>query len=81
MRLYKSCGRTSRAPTEFLYVPSAVLALIFIARKRFSRPFPSSTAKSNLILCSHELIVLHYLVGHDFFFLILFFGEENSKVV
>ena len=44
--------------TGFLHLPSAVLALIFLARR--IQPFlPSSTVKS--ILCTNELIVLHLL--------------------
>ena len=36
--------------TGFLiHLPSAVLALIFLLREGFSRPFPSSTAKSNFV--------------------------------
>ena len=34
--------------TGFLHLPSAVLALVFIARK-FSHPFPLSTVKSNFV--------------------------------
>ena len=52
--------------TSFLHLPSAVLALLFIAREGFSCPFPSLTVVSNL--CTHELISSP-LVGHFFFFL------------
>ena len=43
----------------FLPLPSAALALIFIATG-FSHPFPSSTVKKSNS-CIHELIVLHLL--------------------
>ena len=35
--------------TGFLHLPSAVLALFFLSRRGFSRPFPSSTVKSNMV--------------------------------
>ena len=35
--------------TGFHYLPSAVLALIFISQEGFSRSFPSSTVKSNFV--------------------------------
>ena len=44
--------------TGFLHLPSAVLALVFIAR-RIRPSLPSLTVKSNV--CTHEIIVLHLL--------------------
>ena len=44
----QTCGRISRGHTGFLHLPSAVLALIF-SREGLSRPFPSSTVKSNVV--------------------------------
>ena len=41
-------GRTSRGQARFIHLLSAVLALIFHAR-RFSHSFPSSTVESNLV--------------------------------
>ena len=47
--------------TEFLiHLLSAVRALIF-SREGFSHSFPSSTVKSNFVLCTNDLIVLHPL--------------------
>ena len=44
--------------TGFLHLPSAVIALICLA-KGFSRSFPSSTVKSNFVY--NDFIVLHWL--------------------
>ena len=47
--------------TGFLHLPSAVLALIFLARRiQPSVPFPRRP--SSRILCTNELIVLHLLL-------------------
>ena len=43
--------------TGFLHLPSAVLALIFLSLSLVDRGVESG------ILCTHELIVLHYLLG------------------
>ena len=52
--------------TGFLiHLPSAVLALILIARR--IQPFFSLVDRESRILCTHELIVLHF-VGHDYLF-------------
>ena len=53
--------------TEFLHIPSALLALIFIAGN-FSRPFPSSTVKSNVV---YPRINRSPLVGHNDWFVFL----------
>ena len=42
--------------TEFLHLPSAVLALIFLARR--VQPFLSLVDRENEFLCTHEIIVL-----------------------
>ena len=47
--------------TGFLHLPSAVLAPIFIARR--IQPSPSLVDREVEFLCTHELIVLHYLLG------------------
>ena len=62
--------------TRFLYLPSALLALIFIATRiqpslsLVNRPFPSSTVKSNFV---YPRINRSPLVGHDFIYLFLFY--------
>ena len=58
--------------TGFLRLPSAVLALIFIARI-IHQPFHSLVDRE-VELCTNELIVLHLLLG------ILFFCEEKSQL-
>ena len=58
------CGRTSRVTQEeghtgFFFSTSCGICRNFFSREGFSRPFSSSTVKSNL--CTHESIVLHLL--------------------
>ena len=76
-----TCGRTSRGHTEFLHLPSAVIALIFIARRIQPCPFPLSTVKSNL--CSHEFIALQYLLGmkESMFFMVTNIHTVNISLV
>ena len=48
---------------EFFHIPfSAVLALIFIARR--IHPFLILVDPDIEFLCTHDIIVLHLLVGH-----------------
>ena len=73
----QACGRTSRGHTEersheFLHLPSAVLALIFLA-KRIHPSFPSSTVGLNFV---YQRINRSPLVGH-FFFFFFFSGRKN----
>ena len=63
--------------TGFLHLPSAVLALAFIARRIQSSL--SLVDREVEFLCTHLLIVLRF-VGHDFYF-ILYFCEETSQFV
>ena len=53
--------------TGFLHLPSAVLDLIFIARR--IQPFLSLVDREVEFLCPHELIVLH-LLGMIYLFLV-----------
>ena len=55
--------------TGFLYFPSAVLALIFIARR--VQPFLSLVGGASRVLCTHVSILPH-LLG-------ILFCEENSQ--
>ena len=65
----KFVGSTSRDHTEFLiYLPSSVLALIFLARRY--QPFLSLVNHEVDFLCTNDLIVLHLL---GIFVSILFF--------
>ena len=72
------CGRTSRGHTgerSHSISPSAVLALIFLARR--IQPFlPVSNVKSNFVYYS-ELIVLLFL--GLFIYFILFFVRKNPS--
>ena len=53
--------------TEFLiHLPSAVLALIFLARR--VQPFLSLVDREVEFLCTSDLIVLHYLLGIYIYF-------------
>ena len=61
--------------TGFLHLPSAVLALIFIAQG-FSRPFPSSTVKSSFV---YPRINRSPLVGHYYYY--YYFCEEKSQIL
>ena len=62
----KFVGRTSQGHTGFLiHLPSAVQALIFLARR--IQPFLSLVERVSRILCTNDLIVLHLL---GFFFLV-----------
>ena len=61
--------------TGFLiHLPSAVRALIFVARR--IQPFLSLVDREVEFLCTNELIVLHPL-GIFFFFFFLVFSEKN----
>ena len=61
--------------TGFFLLPSAVLALIFMARRILIHTFPSSTVKSNFV---NPRINRSPLGGHDFsFFLIFIFTRKN----
>ena len=51
--------------TQYFYIPSTVLALIFLARR--TQPFLSLVDREVKFWCTHELIALHLL-----FFLFLF---------
>ena len=56
----KFVGNTSRGHTGFLiHLPSAVLALIFLARK--IQPFLSLVNREVEFMCTNDLIVLHLL--------------------
>ena len=61
--------------TVFLHLPSAVLALTFIAR--MYQPSLSLVDRDVEFCSTHELIVLHVRVGHDFFI----FCEEKYQFV
>ena len=61
---------TQEGHTGFLHLPSAVLALIFLARR--IQPFLSLVGREVEFLCTNELIVLH-LFG------LFFFCEEKSQ--
>ena len=55
-----------------------------LKREGFSRPFPSSTVKSNFgILCTHELIALHHLLGkinyHYYYYIFIFVRKNPSS--
>ena len=57
--------------TGFLiHLPSAVLALIFLARR--IQPFFSFVDREVDFLCTNELIVLHFLLGIFFLFFFSF---------
>ena len=67
--------------TEFVHLPSAGLALIFVAGRIQSRPFTSSTVKSTFCVPRISPCIL---VGHDFSYIyiyILLFCEEKSLFV
>ena len=53
----QACGRASRGHTGFLILPSAVLALIFLARR--IQTFLSLVDREVEFLCTNELIVLN----------------------
>ena len=64
-------GRTSRGYSGFLHLPSAVLALNFLAR----RIQPSlSLVDREVGFCVYPRINRSPLVGHDFFFFFLLFS-------
>ena len=64
--------------TGFLHLPSAVLALIFIARR--IQPSLSLVDREVEFCVPHELIVLHYLhVGHVFFYVLFFHVRKNPN--
>ena len=78
----QTCGRTSRGHTggrPYRISPPSFCdaCLIFWHEESFSRPFPSSTAKS--ILCTHESIVLH-LSGMVFIYLFFKLFERKNPV-
>ena len=64
-----------------LHLPSAVHALIFIARRiqQYSS-FPSSTVKSIFFVYLRVFNYRSPLVGHFFLFFFLFFSEEESQL-
>ena len=70
----QTCGRISRGHTGSLHLPSAVLALIFIAR-RIQLSLSLVDRGVYRILCTHKLIVLH-LLGMIFFF---FLARKNPS--
>ena len=77
----QTCGRTSRVTqkeghTGFLHLPSAMLALIFLAKR--IQPSLSLVDREVDFLCTHELIVLH-LLGMIFYIIIFIFWEEKSQ--
>ena len=49
--------------TKILHLRSAMLALIFLARR--IPPSLSLVDREAEFLCTHEIIVLHLLVGHN----------------
>ena len=61
--------------TGFLYLPSAVLAFIFLARR--TQPFLSLVDREVVFFFTRKLMVLH-LLGIFFFF---FYSEEKSQFV
>ena len=67
----KFVGRTSRGHTGFLILPSAVRALIFVARR--IQPFLSLVDREVEFLCTNELIVLHPLGIFSFLVFLVFF--------
>ena len=69
----QASGRTSWGHTEFLHIPSSVLAFVFVARK-IQSSFSLVDREINF-LCTHELFVLH-LLGIFFFFC-----EKKSQFV
>ena len=77
----KVCGRTSRGHTGFLHLSSAVLALIFLARR--IQPFLSLIdCEVECCMYTNELIVLPlrcwvYLL----LLLFIYFWEEKSQFV
>ena len=62
--------------TGFLHLPSAVIALILIARRIQQHPFPSLTVRSDFV---DPRINPSPLVGHDF--CIFIFCEEKKQFV
>ena len=73
----KFVGNASRGHTGFLiHLPSAVLALIFLARR--IQPFLSLVNCDVEFLCTNDSIVLH-LLG-IFIFIFYFFSEEKSQL-
>ena len=77
----QACGRISRVTQEqdhtgFLHLPSAVLALTFLARR--IQPFLSLVDREVNFLCTNQLIALH-LLGIFFFF--SYFCEGKSHFV
>ena len=78
-----TCRRTNRGHTggrshTISPLSFAGAYLYFLSREGFSRPFSSSSVKSNLFI--HGLIVL-YLLGIIFYFLFIYFCEEKSHFV
>ena len=63
--------------TGFLHLPSAVLALIFVARR--IQLFLSPRRPSSRILCTNDLIALHLL--DIFIHLFIYFCKEKSQFV
>ena len=64
--------------TGFLtHLPSAVRALIFLARR--IQPFLSLVDREGRILCTNDLIVLH-LLGMFYFIFIFILGRKKSRL-
>ena len=66
--------------TRFLHLPSAVLALIFIARR--IQPSLSLVDHEAEYLCTDEYIVLHfelYLLSMIFYFITLFAADDIKQ--
>ena len=59
MWTYQPGSHKKEGHTGFLYLPSAVLAIIFIARR--IQPSLSLVDREIDFLCTHEIIVLHLL--------------------
>ena len=75
------CGYASvtreKGHTGFLHLSSAVLALIFVARR--IQPFLSLINRDSRMLCTNELIVPPFLGHFSLYF--VFFCEEKSQFV
>ena len=72
----KFVGSTSQGHTRFfIHLPSAMLALIFLARR--IQPFLSLVDREVEFLCTSDLIVLH-LMG-IFIFIFIFLVRKNPS--
>ena len=63
--------------TGFLHLLSAVLALVFLARR--IQPSLSLVDREVKFLCTHELFVLHLLGISFYFFFFFFFVRKNPS--